>query len=433
MIGKVPRPGKGFKGLVRYLLHGDRKKPHDPDRVAWCEFRNLLVDDPEKVPAVMRATAAFSKRVKKPVYHYVISWHRDEAPSDDLMRQVADTTCEDLGLSDYQALYIGHDDTDHRHVHIVVNRVHPETRRAWRTSNDYRRIEKSLRRQSEEMGRDYVPGRHNDPERFYAQAPRRRLRSGGYHRSRRLGERMRPNTLSNEMQAAFMAIYRGASSWSQLDDALTALGLRLEAKGQGAVLIGDGAEHKLSAFGKNVRLKQLQERFGEGLTDFRRRESVETESLEPNLRAAHTRAELAKLLHGQQLIDDSELQRQQEHHEKSADAAAWPLAALSKDEEGYGAYLSYAEAAASADFAYCLHRIGLVDESQLAKAVAEREAAEDALANYQAAVDQLVVDATKTLFGSSEERTDASGKRLTKPRKTRINDLDDEHGFEPER
>lgn len=433
MIGKVPRPGKGFKGVVRYLLYGDRKKPHNPDRVAWCQTRNLMVDDPEKVPALMRATAAFSKRVKKPVYHYVISWHRDEAPSDELMRQVADTTCEDLGLSDYQALYIAHNDTEHRHVHIVVNRVHPETKRAWKTSNDYRRIEKSLRRQSEEMGRDYVPGRHNDPERFHAER-RRRAKDGAYQRTRRLEGPVSSKCMDKNLQAAFLAIYRGASSWSQFDGALSALGYRLEAKGQGAVLVGAGAEHKLSSFGKDVRLKELQTRLGKSLSEIRRKDAPEPPSpVERDLSAALHRAELAEYLAGAQLIEADELRRQQEHYRGLADVAAWPLTAPLADHEGYRAHLAYAEASAAADFAFCLHKLGLVDDKQLARAVTERESAEATLANHKATIDRLVADATKTLFGSRKESPERQRQPAGHRKGDPADERDDERGFEPKR
>jgi MobA/VirD2-like, nuclease domain len=177
MIGKVPRQGKSFRGVVNYLLFGKKHEPK-PERVAWVETRNLLVTDPKKAATLMRLTAQKSKRVKTPVYHYVISWREDESPTDEVMRMVADTTCKDLGLEEYQMLWVGHRDTDHRHVHIVVNRVHPEDGRAWKNSHDYRRIECSLRRQAEGMGMHYVPGRHNDPECFYGQSRARWMENG---------------------------------------------------------------------------------------------------------------------------------------------------------------------------------------------------------------------------------------------------------------
>lgn len=415
MIGKVPRPGKGFKGLVSYLLHGDRRKPHDKDRVAWVETRNLLVRDPAKAPSLMRATAALSKRVKRPVYHYVISWHRDEAPSDDIMRQVADTTCADLGLDDYQALYIAHKDTEHRHVHIVVNRVHPETRRAWKTSHDYRRIEQSLRRQAEDMGLDYVPGRHNDPERFYAKGSRRRMKDRAYQYARRTGKRpAKAASLRKEQIAAFLAVYHGATSWEQLDGALGAMGLRLEAKGQGAVVFDGDIEHKLSAFGKEARLKHLQERFGERLAEHRAKPAAESERpFEDELRGAQGRAQLAKLLQEAKMLDKVASARQWDHHAALNDAIEWPFAPVSAYEKRHQAYLSYADAAAAADFAYCLHAIGLVDRKQLARATRERDEAQAALENYQSTVDRLITDATKALFGTAKERREAQ-KRIAK-------------------
>lgn len=86
MIGKVPIAGRGFKGLVNYLLRGERGTKDDPNRVAWTDVRNLAIDDPELVPSLMRATATRNRRCKSPVYHFVISWRQDERPTDALMR-----------------------------------------------------------------------------------------------------------------------------------------------------------------------------------------------------------------------------------------------------------------------------------------------------------------------------------------------------------
>ena len=146
---------------MRYLIHGPKgSRPH-PQRVAFIAARNLLTDNPRAAAQLMRATAAQSVRCKAPVYHFLVSWHHNEAPSLEAMRAVADATCADLGLEEHQRLYVGHDDTEHRHVHVVVNRVHPETGKAWNRRQDYVRIERSLAHQSEAMGLAIVPGRHN--------------------------------------------------------------------------------------------------------------------------------------------------------------------------------------------------------------------------------------------------------------------------------
>lgn len=263
MIGKVVRPGKGFRGLINYLLLGDKDDP-DPSRVAWVELHNLLAKDPLLVPAVMRATASKSERVKVPVYHYVISWHANEAPSEDVMRQVARTTCDDIGLADYQKLFVAHHDKSHRHVHIVVNRIHPETGVAWRTSKDYAKIELSLRRQSEDMGLALVPGKHSDPKR---KPQTRRAKTGELQKARREGRGdPRPHWSRDKIAAnreSLRDIFAAAHDWSDLCRALVARDLSLEFKGQGLVIADADGTMKLSSLGKDIRLKALEDRFGE--------------------------------------------------------------------------------------------------------------------------------------------------------------------------
>lgn len=263
MIGKVVKPGKGFRGLINYLLLGPRDAKDPDNRVAWIELHNLLVRDPLLVPAVMRATAVKSQRVKVPVYHFVVSWHETEAPSEEVMRQVANVTCSDLGLDEYQKLFVAHHDKAHRHVHIVVNRVHPETGVAWRTSKDYERIELSLRRQSEDLGLDIIPGRHADKK----STPTRRAKSSELHKARREGKGDPCPQWSREKVDAhrdsLLAIFDAAHSWTALCRALATKSMVLDYKGQGLVIGDEEGTMKLSLLGKTIRIAALIDRFGE--------------------------------------------------------------------------------------------------------------------------------------------------------------------------
>ena len=154
--------GSGFKGVVSYLETGKNKDAHG--RVAWSQVRNLACEELKLAASVMRHTANQSVRCKKPVYHMAISWPDGDNIDDSTMQQVAQSTLEDIGLSDHQALIVAHNDTNHKHIHMVVNRVHPETGKAWATSHDRKRIMASLRVQEKELGLQYVPNRLTDPE-----------------------------------------------------------------------------------------------------------------------------------------------------------------------------------------------------------------------------------------------------------------------------
>ncbi len=269
MIGKSTSGGRGFHGLVRYLMDGSRENPN-PDRVAWAMTRNLLNDDPDLAIRTMRATASRSTRCEKPVYHLVISWRHDENPTDPMMWRVADTTLADLGLDEHQALYVAHKDTDHRHLHIVLNRIHPDSHKAWNRGKDWPKIEISLRRQAEAMGLAYVPGRHNDPEAFGLKP--RRPANAEYQSKVRHGEPPPAARWGLDEIACrrreLAPLFEQAGSWGDLSALLAVHGVRLERKGQGLILLDDMGSMKLSEMGKSIRLRELETRFNETFDAF---------------------------------------------------------------------------------------------------------------------------------------------------------------------
>lgn len=273
MIGKAPRAGSGIKGLVSYLMFGKRGEPA-PDRVRWTEVRNLGVDDPGLVPRIMRCTANHAGRCDRPFYHFVVAWRHDENPTDEQMRLVGDTTLADLNLLDHQTLFVAHRDTRHRHLHVVVNRVHPETGKAWDRWQDWVRLEKSLARQAKSLGFVYVPGRHNAPRQF-EQVPVR-PRSGEYRMAERLGTRdqLRPRWTKAQIAARrkdLTDIVERSKSWDELARALAAVGLTIKRKGQGLVIGDDNGTLKLSDLGRQIRLGGLEERFAERFADYEHR------------------------------------------------------------------------------------------------------------------------------------------------------------------
>lgn len=144
--------GKSFKGTALYLLH-DADHASTDERVAWAETQNLATDDPELAWRMMAATAKDAQNIQRAyheanadpdvpfraakrsvnhVFHYSLSWRgEDEALTvtrQDMMES-ARASLKELGGADLQALIICHNDTDQPHVHVMVNRVHPETGR----------------------------------------------------------------------------------------------------------------------------------------------------------------------------------------------------------------------------------------------------------------------------------------------------------------
>lgn len=146
MVPKIAKAGRSFKGAALYYLHD--KGAMTDDRVAFIETENLPTDKSNIAVAHMIDTAAHAHELKQaagikggrnlqtPVYCYSLAWHTSENPTHEEQIAAAKETLKRLGLDSRQAIIIGHDDTDHKHVHVMVNRVCPETGRAANMGND---------------------------------------------------------------------------------------------------------------------------------------------------------------------------------------------------------------------------------------------------------------------------------------------------------
>lgn len=129
--------GKSFKGLAAYLLH-DTGRAETAERVAWAQSFNLDAADPEKAWRLMVATALSAdalkeaagirkgRAAKNTAYHFSLNFNPADDPAEATQRAAVDSALKALGLEKYQALAVAHNDTGHRHVHVMVNLINPE-------------------------------------------------------------------------------------------------------------------------------------------------------------------------------------------------------------------------------------------------------------------------------------------------------------------
>ena len=245
MIG-MTHSGAGFGGSTRYLLQGKKDNPN-PDRVLWTSTRELTLEEPQQAAFIMRATAALG-RTDKPVEHISISLPPDEHLSREQWEQVIDTTLRDLGLEGHQALIVAHRDTAHEHIHLLVNRVHPETFRAWDRWQERRRLMASLRGQELALGLRPTP-HHEDPNRLPPSVVRQFERTG-------------EPPLLDYARAVARPVFQEARTWSEVHERLAEQGLYLERKGQGLVVTDDHRHVKASSVDRSASLRALEGRLG---------------------------------------------------------------------------------------------------------------------------------------------------------------------------
>ncbi|MDE2663772.1 MAG: relaxase/mobilization nuclease domain-containing protein, partial [Gemmatimonadota bacterium] len=78
---------------------------------------------------------------------------RDETPDKGEMNRAVDESLEALGLEGHEALIVAHEDTEHPHVHVIANRVDPETGKAATLDNSKLRLSRWAEGYEREQGR----------------------------------------------------------------------------------------------------------------------------------------------------------------------------------------------------------------------------------------------------------------------------------------
>jgi hypothetical protein len=132
---------KGFAQLARYI-RGRSAKP----RATWFLAANLpgviRAEDLELACRLVEAVNAQNTRAGSDrTYHLVISLHPEDRSLDmKELRHVVENLVDTLGFSEHQYIAARHNDKDHEHVHVAINKIHRETFRIHSPAWDHQKL-----------------------------------------------------------------------------------------------------------------------------------------------------------------------------------------------------------------------------------------------------------------------------------------------------
>lgn len=140
MIGKI-KTGKSMRGCLGYCM--DKK-------LAEVLDQNLCGGSKKEILEQMKEVRELNNKVEKSVQHITLSM----APGEKLNRgdliKLSEECAKELGFAKNQYVVIQHHDTEHQHIHIVINRIGLDGK-TLSDSNNYKKIADFCRRMEEKF------------------------------------------------------------------------------------------------------------------------------------------------------------------------------------------------------------------------------------------------------------------------------------------
>lgn len=169
MIVRFAKAGRSFSGVAQYLLH-DTWHAKTSERVAWSHTLNCAHDEVGAAVREMISTWRNSEQLKleagirggrteRPVKHVSLNWHPSEVPDREAMIAAAQGFLKSMDWERQQAVLIAHTDRAHRHVHIVLSAIDPDTGRKIDDGLEFRRAQKWAAQYERERGQEFCPQR----------------------------------------------------------------------------------------------------------------------------------------------------------------------------------------------------------------------------------------------------------------------------------
>lgn len=155
MLAKVAEKradgGSSFRSLIGYVQHEVNEETGEilGRGVMWTSDSIL---DPSTAAKEMKLVALMNFRCQDAAYHYILTWREGEQPVYPEWTHAVKETLKALGFDGHQVVAVSHADTGNFHVHVAVNRVHPETYRAHSPEWSHRSLDEALRRLEREFG-----------------------------------------------------------------------------------------------------------------------------------------------------------------------------------------------------------------------------------------------------------------------------------------
>lgn len=241
-----------FSGLVQYLCNQQNKQ----ERVGKVRLSNCNSLDPIWAVQEVLATQAKNQRATgDKTYHMLISFAPGEAPSAQFLQEIEDTVASSIGFKAHQRISVVHHDTDNLHIHVAINKIHPQTFNMIEPFRAYKTFAEVASKLEIELG---------------LQITNHQTRKS---HSENLADDMEHHSgiesLINWMKRSCKEKIEAASSWKEIHSILAEHGLMILIKANGFVFCNvQGLTVKASSIFRTFSKKNLESKLGSFVSSY---------------------------------------------------------------------------------------------------------------------------------------------------------------------
>lgn len=289
MIGKIVASKKAkssFSRLSRYVVNAtggvdplswkrtadyiiDSSKNGEREKVESIRVTNCNSDDPADATLEIMAVQEKNTRSKKEnFYHVVISFPEGEKPDAHQLEDIENECCKAMGLGDHQRISAVHINTDHYHIHIAINKVHPET---------FRNVEPYYPKYKLMEACEKLEIKHDLQRTNHGKVAGRRVSELASAMESRTGEMSFSTWVKENASEKIIQELPSVKSWEELHISLAKLNLEIKPRGAGLIVSAKGEKNshiKASEITRDLSYNKLKQRFGEYQSAGKKVESV---------------------------------------------------------------------------------------------------------------------------------------------------------------
>lgn len=244
-----------FAGLANYITNSQEKQ----ERVGEVRLTNFQSETLDwAVKEALHVQQRNNRTEADKTYHLLISFAPGEQPSPEILIDVENRICASIGFGEHQRISAVHHDTDNLHIHVAINKIHPERHTIHEPYRAYQAMGDMAAILEREHGLQIT--NHSGKKR------------GSENRADDMEQHAGIESLLGWIKRECVDQLTQAQTWTDLHAAMRNNGLELQERGNGLVITdGNGVGVKASSVARTLSKPSLEKRLGAFEVDARKK------------------------------------------------------------------------------------------------------------------------------------------------------------------